>query len=78
LKRSLEPVYPLLSAEERRRNVRGDDRLYIRENHRGYGLLTSVFTPDFDKDTEIQLDGQLFEGMRGRVLYSYDSIEPDG
>ena len=39
LKRALESVYPLLTAEEKRRNMRGDDRLYVRENHRGFNLL---------------------------------------
>ena len=44
LKRALESVYPLLTAEEKRRNMRGDDRLYVRENHRGFNLLRAIYT----------------------------------
>ena len=76
LKRALQPVYPLLTAEEKRRNMRGDDRLYVRENHKGYNLLRAIYTDGFESDTEIQIDGQLFGGVRGRVLHSTENLEP--
>ena len=78
LKRALESVYPLLTAEEKRRNMRGDDRLYVRENHRGFNLLRAIYTEDGlgGWDTEIQIDGQLFGGVRGRVLHSSENLEP--
>ena len=77
LKRALESVYPLLTAEEKRRNMRGDDRLYVRENHRGFNLLRAIYTEDGlgGRDTEIQIDGQLFGGVRGRVLFSTENLE---
>merc|ERR1719188_1084151 len=56
LHRALQPVYPLLTAEEKRRNMRGDDRLYVRENHKGYNLLRAIYTDGFESDTEIQID----------------------
>ena len=68
----------LLTPEEIARNVLGDDRLYIREGHRGYGLLRTLYADGFDTEQEIQLDGKLFEGMRGRVLLSKDCVENDG
>lgn len=75
LKRALESVYPMLTAEEKRRNMRGDDRMYVRENHRGFNLLRAIYTDGFEKDTEIQIDGQLFGGVRGRVLFSTENLE---
>lgn len=77
MKSALEPVYPLLSQEEIRRNERGDDRLYIREGHKGFNLLRAIYTDGFEKDCEIQIDGQLFSGMRGRVLFSNANTELD-
>ena len=75
LKRALQSVYPLITAEEKRRNERGDDRMYVRENHKGFNLLRAIYTDDFEKDTEIQIDGQLFGGMRGRILFSTENLE---
>ena len=70
LKAALEPLYEALTAEENRRNMRGDDRLYVREGHKGYNLLRTIYTENFEQDIEIQLDGKMFQGMRGRVLFS--------
>ncbi len=82
LKAALQKVYPMLTSEEIRRNVRGDDRLYVREGHRGYGLLKGICEEDggaaIDADQEVQMDGKLFEGMRGRVLTSKDCVATDG
>lgn len=75
LKRALQSVYPLITAEEKRRNERGDDRMYVRENHKGFNLLRAIYTDDFEKDTEIQIDGQLFGGMRGRILFSTENLD---
>jgi hypothetical protein len=60
------------------RNVRGDDRLYVREGHSGHVLLSCIYTDGFEKEVEIQIDGKIFEGMRGAVLYSDDCVDKDG
>ena len=78
MKAALEPLYSKLTAAEIARNVRGDDQLYVREGHSGANLLTCIYTDGFEKDVEIQIDGKLFEGRRGVVLYSDDFIEKDG
>ncbi len=78
MKAALAPLYSKLTPAEIARNVRGDDRLYVREGHPGHNLLKAIYTDGFDHDVEIQLDGKLFEGMRGKVLYSDDCIETDG
>ena len=69
LKAALAPLYDKLTKDEIRRNVRGDDRLYIRENHPGYNLLRMIYTDDLGKETEIHLDGEKFS-MRGQVIFS--------
>jgi len=78
LKDSLTTVYPLLTEDEVRRNNRGDDRLYVREGHRGYNLLQVLYDKDFSKEQDVQLDGKLFQGMGGKVLHSKDNVEQDG
>lgn len=70
LKAALSPLYEKLTSEEIRRNIRGDDRLYIRDGFQGYNLLRTIYTENLGNDTEIQIDGKLFQGMRGRVLFS--------
>ena len=78
LKAALVSMQHLLTPEEIKRNIRGDDRLYVREGHQGYNLLRTIYTDHFDENTEISLDGKMFEGMGGRVLHSKDCIPTDG
>ena len=63
LKAALFSMQDLLTPEEVRRNIRGDDRLYVREGHAGYNLLRTIYTDNFEENTEIQLDGKMFEGI---------------
>ena len=72
-------MYPLLTESEAKRNSRGDDRLYIRNSHKGFALLNSIYTDQVIKDDEeLQLDGKLFEGMGGRVLLSQRNTPQEG
>ena len=72
-------MYPLLTDDETKRNSRGDDKLYIRDVHKGFALLNSIYTEQIIKDDEeLQLDGKLFEGMGGRVLFSQTCTQQDG
>ena len=36
----------------------------------GYNLLRTIYDDNMDRETEIQIDGKMFEGMAGRVLFS--------
>ena len=72
------PLVDKLTPEEVRRNIRGDDRLYVRENHKGYNLLKTIADGEVGEDVEVQIDGKMFEGMRGRVIKTLDCVEPDG
>ena len=78
LKAALVSKQNLLTPDEIRRNIRGDDRLYVREGHGGYNMLRTIYTDHFEENTEIQLDGKMFQGMRGRVLHSKDCVPTDG
>ena len=79
MKSALKPVYSQLSEAESKRNSRGDDRLYVRSSHKGFPLLNAIYTDQVIKDDEeMQLDGKLFEGMGGRVLFSHRNTPQDG
>ena len=78
LKKCLSAVYPLLTEDEIKRNVLGDDRLYVRQGHRGYGLLRAIYDDDFEHEQEVHLDGSVFEGMSGKVLFSGNCTAVDG
>jgi len=80
LKEALSTVYSMLTEDEIRRNQRGDDRLYVRQSHKGFNLLNVLYENDgaIAADQEVQLDGRLFEGMRGRVLVSKENVAQDG
>ena len=36
----------------------------------GYNLLRTIYDDNFDPDVEVQIDGNMFQGMRGRVMFS--------
>lgn len=69
--KALEPYYPQLSDAERKRNMRGDDRLYVATNNEGYDLLSSLYKQQIDKSAECAV---AIQGMRGTVLLSDDCI----
>ncbi|CAL4130433.1 unnamed protein product, partial [Meganyctiphanes norvegica] len=78
LKKALKPVYPLLTSDEVRRNVRGDDRLFISCKHDSYKQLLDLYRMGMDKNTEIPISATEFEGMAGTVLLSDETLEPNG
>ena len=44
LKAALKSVYHLLTEDEKRRNVRGDDRLFLGSRHPGYPVLREIYS----------------------------------
>ncbi|KAG8232557.1 hypothetical protein J437_LFUL013043 [Ladona fulva] len=73
--KALEPFYKLLTLEERKRNVRGDDRLYVCEGHESYRYLKGLYENKIGNDTEADI---LSQGMRGKVLLSDDCVPYNG
>ena len=79
LKAALQPLYSQLTEAEIQRNIRGDDRLFVREGHPGYNLLRTIYSENLGDDTEIILSPKpSFQGLGGRVLFSKDNCEPGG
>lgn len=58
-----------------KRNVRGDDRLYVGMGNDGYNYVKGIYKNrcGFDKEFEISM-----EGMRGTVLLSEDCVIEGG
>ncbi|XP_017757623.1 PREDICTED: 5'-3' exoribonuclease 2 homolog [Eufriesea mexicana] len=69
--KALEPYYDSLSEEEKKRNIRGDDRLYVGFNNSGYNFIKGLYTNyvGFDIETSIRI-----EGIRGTVLLAEDCV----
>lgn len=58
-----------------KRNIRGNDRLYIGIGNSNYNFIKGLYTNhvEFDKEIEISIDG-----MRGTVLLSEDCVSDGG
>lgn len=53
LKRALVSVYDKLTEEEKRRNVRGSDRLYVSGRHQAYKQLRDLYRMGMDSCMEV-------------------------
>ncbi|KAF5308626.1 hypothetical protein FQR65_LT18023 [Abscondita terminalis] len=74
LLRAVAPKYDKLTAEERQRNVRGDDRLYIGCHGNGYD-----FIKDLNKSRNFEIEAPfLYGGIKGTVLLAKDCVTEDG
>lgn len=78
LKAALKPLYSELTDAEVQRNIRGDDRIFVKEGHPGYNLLRTIYTENLGEDTEVIMSPSSFQGLGGRVLFSKDNCEPGG
>ncbi|XP_043683062.1 5'-3' exoribonuclease 2 homolog isoform X1 [Vespula pensylvanica] len=69
--KALEPYYDSLTEAEKRRNVRGDDRLYVGIGNNGYNFIKGLYINGvgFDTETPIRIDC-----MRGMVLLAEDCV----
>ncbi|CAH1180824.1 unnamed protein product [Phyllotreta striolata] len=73
--KALEPYYEKLSDDELRRNVRGDDRLYVMPKNSGYDTLINMYKQKLDDDTQYSIT---IDGMTGTVLISDVNVEEGG
>ncbi|XP_026830546.1 5'-3' exoribonuclease 2 homolog isoform X2 [Ooceraea biroi] len=73
--KALAPHYDSLTEAEKRRNVRGDDRLYVGTGNSGYNFIKGLYTNQigFNEEVEISIDG-----MRGTVVLSEDCVTEGG
>ena len=74
LHQALETMYPTLTPAEIARNVRGDDRLFVREGYKGSEFLKGIYNEDVDMEVSLDLPAGLFDGMSGKVLGSSDNV----
>ena len=75
LHKALEPYYPLLTPAELKRNVRGDDRLYVSVENSAYKFLLGLYNNDLDPEVETDVN---VDGMHGQVLLSDDTVRQNG
>ncbi|XP_037086044.1 5'-3' exoribonuclease 2-like [Pollicipes pollicipes] len=72
LKAALESVYHLLTDDERRRNVRGDDRLFIRNGHAGFEVVHQMYA---ESTETLEANPELFQKMSGALMPADDLVE---
>ncbi|XP_068081097.1 5'-3' exoribonuclease 2 homolog [Anabrus simplex] len=73
--KALEPYYDALTAAEKRRNVRGDDRLYVAPKNSGFVFVKGLYENKIFKEEEVDIG---IDGMRGKVLLAEDCVSAGG
>nr|CAD7419079.1 unnamed protein product [Timema poppensis] len=73
--KALEPYYESLTAAEKRRNVRGDDRLYVCLENSGYSFVKGLYENNLELHCETEI---CIDGMRGTVLIAEDCVRQGG
>lgn len=58
-----------------KRNIRGDDRLYIAMGNSNYNFIKGLYTNQIGFNNEIEIST---DGMRGTVLLSEDCVSDGG
>ncbi|KAH9503017.1 5'-3' exoribonuclease 2, partial [Bulinus truncatus] len=66
LRKALETVYPDLTPQERKRNIKGNDRLFIGVHHPAFDFLEGLYEGGSSKDP-LLIDPKLTNGMAGFV-----------
>uniref|UniRef100_A0A0B7BM97 Xrn1 helical domain-containing protein n=1 Tax=Arion vulgaris TaxID=1028688 RepID=A0A0B7BM97_9EUPU len=77
LRKTLESVYPDLTTLERKRNIRGEDRLFIGIHHPAYAFLEGLYEGQTTTEP-VPIDTKLTQGMAGNVWCDDYNIEKDG
>lgn len=73
--RALASKYEELTPQEIRRNIKGDDRLYVSVRNKAYGFIKEFSLKRIDSNAETAF---AFEGVRGTVLQAEDCVEHGG
>ncbi|RZC39206.1 5'-3' exoribonuclease 2 like [Asbolus verrucosus] len=73
--KALAPYYKELSPAEIKRNMRGDDRLYVGSKNSGYNTLQQLYVQKVDSKMEVHVS---IDGMQGTVLLSEECVEYGG
>lgn len=73
---TVQTVYPTLTEDEVKRNIRGDDVFYVRKGHRGYSYLLGLYEACKDFNRVFDLDPKYFGGVGGKILLSNSAVGP--
>uniref|UniRef100_A0A6M2DFT6 5'-3' exoribonuclease n=1 Tax=Xenopsylla cheopis TaxID=163159 RepID=A0A6M2DFT6_XENCH len=73
--KALKPYYSKLTQAEIKRNIRGDDRLYVHKDNSQYGFIRGLYKNNLNPDDEFNV---LMQGMSGRVLLAEDCVGEGG
>lgn len=73
--KALEPYYEALTPAEKKRNVRGDDRLYVTLKNSGYDFIKGLYENEIGFIDEVSVS---IDGMQGTVLLAEDCVVPGG
>ena len=71
---ALETFYPKLTEDEVARNIRGDNRLFVRQGHTGFAFVQSMYNDNVDHETGLTAPAPLFDGLSGELLWSQDNV----
>ncbi|KAK6618305.1 5'-3' exoribonuclease 2 [Polyplax serrata] len=71
--KALEAFYDKLTPAERKRNTRGDDKVYIGMDNTGYTFLKGLYDSQKEETTEEEFNF-CFDGVQGKILLSKDFI----
>ena len=74
LHKALENYYTKLTEAEIARNIRGDDRVFVREGYKGFAFIKTLYDENLDQDKELNVPAAMFDGVSGTVLWSGDSV----
>lgn len=73
--KALAPYYKDLSSEEIKRNIRGDDRLYVGAKNTGYNEIRQLYVQKISVKMEVHVS---IQGMQGTVLLSDECVDYGG
>ncbi|XP_028409004.1 5'-3' exoribonuclease 2-like [Dendronephthya gigantea] len=73
---SLAKVYPDLNEDEKRRNSRGKDRLFVGPKHPACDFFKELYENGAADDSEVDLVTDLTQGMSGKVMLDDQAILP--
>lgn len=73
--KAVEPYYKDLTPAEIKRNIRGDDVLFLSMKTIGYEIVDGLYAENIDSKIETHVS---LEGMAGTILLSEDHVQLNG
>lgn len=73
--KALEPYYEHLTQAEIRRNIRGDNKLYVNIHSPGYGDVKALYDNDLDRNMSVPVT---IQGISGTILVDENCIGEGG